>query len=95
MYLFGETYTARQYCIAKYQSKMYTSKFRTVYIDGKLLKVLFIIIIIIIIIIIGNLLCASLPIRKTDKIKQAKYRKYLFCGHLSSKQIHLYVCVNY
>ena len=37
----------------------------------------------------------AFPIRKTDKIKQAKYRKYLNCMHLSSKQIHLYVCVKY
>ena len=37
----------------------------------------------------------AFPIRKTGKIKQAKYRKYLNCGHLSSKQIHLFVCVNY
>ena len=37
----------------------------------------------------------AFPIRETDKIKQAKYRKYLNCGHLSSKQITLFVCVNY
>ena len=32
----------------------------------------------------------AFPIRKTDKIKQAKYKKCLNCGHLSSKQTHLY-----
>ena len=60
------------------------AKFRTVYLyEDFLLLVLLL------------LYVQVFPIRKTGKIKQVKYRKYLNCRHLSSKQIHLYVCVNY
>ena len=68
-----------------YKGRQYCiAKFRTVYIDGEFFLSLFLL-----------LYVQAFLIRKTGKIKQAKYRKYLNCGHLSSKQIHLYVCVNY
>ena len=67
-----------------YKGRQYCiAKFRTVSIDGDFLSLFLL------------LYVQAFPIRKTSKIKQAKYRKYLNCGHLSSKQIHLYVCVNY
>ena len=85
-----------QYCIAK---------FRTEYIDGVFFYYLiykFIILIIIFLLLLSLsllllllLLLQAFLIRKTDRIKQAKYRKYLNCGHMSSKQIRLYVSVNY
>ena len=67
-----------------YKGRQYCiAKFRTVSIDGDFLSLFLL------------LYVQTFQIRKNSKIKQAKYRKYLNCGHLSSKQIHLYVCVNY
>ena len=67
-----------------YKGRQYCiARFRTVSIDGDFLSLFLL------------LYVQAFPVRKTGKIKQAKYRKYLNCGHLSSKQIHLYVCVNY
>ena len=67
-----------------YKGRQYCiARFRTVSIDGDFLSLFLL------------LYVQAFPVSKTGKIKQAKYRKYLNCGHLSSKQIHLYVCVNY
>ena len=60
-----------------------------------LLLIFLLLLLIFLLLLLLLLYVQAFPIRKTDKIKQAKYRKYLNCGHLSSKQIHLYVCVNY